>query len=71
MAKAKTVSLPAYLECRPEDGDGEPVFCAVDRILVSPALQERCTNKRALKRILRLIEVDPSIAKYYRDWRYS
>jgi hypothetical protein len=46
----KQIGIRAFLEM--DDG----AFCATSRILQSPELQKRCIEKRALKRIVRLLE---------------
>jgi hypothetical protein len=60
------IQVPAFLECRVSDG--ETSFVRIDKILVSPELQEACLEKRKLNRVLQLIEQDPGVAKELRDW---
>jgi hypothetical protein len=50
--KTKSV-IPTRLEVRTEDGS---TFIETDRILRDPDLQNRCIEKRELKRIIKIVE---------------
>jgi hypothetical protein len=50
--KTKSV-IPARLEVRTEDGS---TFIETDRIIRDPDLQNRCLEKRELKRIMKIME---------------
>ncbi len=62
---AAKLSYRAWLECPHEDGTSQ--FYTVSEVLVSPELQARCIDKQELERILRLIELDPRVAKRIRE----
>ena len=46
-----------YLECR--EPDGRKVMYRTETVLASPDLQNQCTQKRALNRLLADMKVDP------------
>ena len=50
----RKLSYRAYLEI--EDDNGERVFCDTNEILGSTKLQRQCTEKRALRRIIKKLE---------------
>jgi hypothetical protein len=53
VAKKVKPFIPARLEVRTEDGS---IFIATSRILRDPDLQDRCLEKRELKRIMKILQ---------------
>jgi hypothetical protein len=60
------IPVRGFLECRSDDGRNG-VFYRSDKILLSPELQERCLEQDVLRRIMDLIEMDPTVAKQLRQ----
>ena len=42
MTKPKTILLPAFLECRPAEGEGRTIWHGFSEVAKSPDLQKRC-----------------------------
>jgi len=63
--KTKRVSVKTYLKCRMPEGVR---LRAVDEILASSDLQERCLEQRALNRIMGLVKQDPDCMRQLQDF---